>query len=158
MKQATVLALAIVSLAWLSPTAQAAKVHLKRAPVITANDDNTLTFAASLAGLGNQDVTITIIAEGDASVVLLNPSGKYVPGQNRVPVITGASGTISATEIKNGNVSFSLTTSEPEDPTWEEAGAPNANWTAFIDEVDYQRVTIIVEQGGKIVLQKTFVD
>jgi hypothetical protein len=155
MKRVATIAL-VVSLTVLS-TAQAASVHFKKAPKITENPNNTLTFAGSLTGLGNQDITITIVAEGDASVILLNPSGQYVPGQNRVPILTGASVTISSTQIKNGNVSFSLTSAEPENPTWEEAGAPNANWQAFIDEVDFDSVTIVVQQGGRIVLTKTFV-
>lgn len=157
MKRATVYTMALASLVMFGSMAQAASVHTKGTPTITVNPDDTLTFSGSLAGLGNQDVTITIVAEGDASVILLNPSGQYVPGQNRFPVITAATTTISASEIKNGNVSFSLTTSEPENPTWEEAGAPNANWSAFINEVDYDSVTIVVQQGGKIVLTKTYV-
>jgi hypothetical protein len=155
MKRASMFALAC----WIAvaSTALAANVHLKRAPSIVQNPDDTITFSASLAGLGNQDLIVSIIADGDASVILLNPSGQYVPGQNRVPVLVSATKTISAEQIKNGNVSFSLTTTEPENPTWDEAGAPNRNWSAFIDEVDYESVTLIVEQGGRIVLRKTFV-
>ena len=108
-----------------------------------------------MTGLGNADVTITVIAEGSGSVVLLNPSGQFVPGQNRFPLVLTGSQTISATEIKNGNVSFSVTTIAPENPDPLEAGAPNENWDAFFDDVDFTAARIIVQQNGKTVFQTT---
>ena len=138
----------------LSATAAfAASVHLKnnRAPRL-ADNGLTATVTGALAGLGNGDVTITCIAEGDGSVVLHNPGGNFVPGQNKVPIVVSGSQTISADEIKNGNVSFRVTTDEPETPTPDEAGAPNDNWEVILDDVDFTGFTVIVEQGGEVVL------
>ena len=149
-------ACALVGLGLAAPSVEAAKVHFKKTPVIVDNG-LTLTASGALTGLGNGDVTITIIAEGSASVVLLNPSDQFVPGQNRLPITVSGSQTISATEIKNGNVRFSVTTATPENPTPEEAGAPNDNWSAFIDDVIFSSATIIVQQGGKTVLKTTIV-
>src|SRR5438094_225445 len=100
MRRAAVLLLAAVGLALGTPDARAANVHLKGKPVITAGVD-TLTFSGALAGLGNQDVTISIQAKGMATTLCANPAGMVVPGQNKVPVLEDASTTIAASEIKN---------------------------------------------------------
>lgn len=145
----------VVGIGALIPYVDAASVRLKKGSTVTDNG-LTATVEGALTGLGNEDVTITIIAEGDGSVVLVNPSGQFVPGQNRFPLELTASETIAASEIKNGNLSFSITTTPPEDPDPLEAGAPNPNWDAFFSDVEFDSVTIIVEQGGKVVLTKTF--
>ena len=145
---------ALVAFALSVPSLEAA-VRLKKGTAIVDNG-LTLTVSGALTGLGNEDVTITVLAEGGGSVVLLNPAGAFVPGQNRFPLVLGGSQTISATEIKNGNLSFSVTTLAPEDPDPVTAGAPNPNWDAYFADVEFFSATIVVEQGGKVVLMKTF--
>jgi hypothetical protein len=49
-----------------------------------------------------------------------------------------------------------VTTAEPRQPTWDEAGAPNANWTAQISDVTFTSVTVTVVQGGEVALKQTF--
>jgi hypothetical protein len=116
----------------------AASVHFKTAPTFTDNG-TTLTVCAALAGLGNQDVTITVTSTGSGSTTCVNPSGFQAPGQNKVAVASSVSQTISASAIKNGNLSFCQTTPGP------------------INDVSFETATITVVQGGKTVLQQDFI-
>ena len=146
----------LAALAIAVPAVYAASVHFKGGNPQFTDNGTTLKTCFSLAGLGNQDVTITVKARGTASTICRNPGGNVAPGQNKFPVRTFAEETIPSTEIKNGNVSVCLTTNEPADPTAREAGCPNGNWDAEITDVHFSSVEVIVEQGGKVVLDKTF--
>src|SRR5688500_16095726 len=73
----------------------------------------TLSFCGALAGLGNQDVTITITTEGLASTNCFNQGGNMAPGQNKIPEVSTVSQTNNRNEIKNGNVSFCVSTPAP---------------------------------------------
>lgn len=157
MKRGTLTALigAIMALG-LVGTAVAANVHWKRQPTFT-DQGTTLKISGALAGLGNEDVTITAVAEGVAtSITCTNPAGKKAPGQNKPNVESLGDMTISREEIKNGNVSFTLLTEDPEQLTAREAGCPNNRWTAEINDVRFDKVTITVIQGGEEVLRDEF--
>jgi len=144
----------LLSLLFAAP-ALGASVHIKSGPTITTSP-KALQLEACLAGLGNQDVQVTITVKGDATVNCLNPSGFLVPGKNKVPITATATTTISRNEIKNGNVCFSVTAKAPDtvDPLL--AGCPNANWTAQVVSVDFTEVTLVVVQGGQVVLNQTY--
>jgi len=130
----------------------AANVHFKSAPVVTDNG-TTLTLCAALAGLGNQDVTITVSVTGSADTTCISPGGNEAPGQNKIPFAASVSTTIRSTEIKNGNVTFCVTTPGPRPISARMAGCPNNNWRARINDVDFESATITVEQGGQVVLE-----
>jgi hypothetical protein len=101
--------LSIVCVLLITGIAVAASVHFKpRGPVFRDNG-TTLNATGTLAGLGNEDVTITLQAEGTASTVGYNQGGNAAPGQN-VGISATATTTISASEIQNGQLFISLTT------------------------------------------------
>ena len=151
--RATLLALCALSLA--ASLASAASVHFKGEQTFTDNG-LTLTAAGALAGLGNGDVVITLSADGVGSALCRNPGGNAAPGQNKVPVLVAGTQIILAEAIKNGTTPYQLTTAGPEQPSAAEAGCPNGNWTAELQDVVFSSATISVEQGGATVLEQTF--
>ena len=157
---ARVLVIAAIVLGIAGGVVFAGNVHFKHSPPLTATDNGvTLTVCAGLTGLGNGDVTITVTADGTPTTTCSNQGGNQAPGQNPGDVVVVGIVTIPANKIKNGNVAFSVTTGAPAQPTWDQAGCANSNWTGAIDTLTFNSYTITVEQpsgSGNIVLQQTF--
>jgi hypothetical protein len=131
--------LALVSLAL------ADSPHFKRAPRLT---DNGLTVSASgaIAGLGNGNVIVTLdFPNATATTICTNQGGNEAPGQNPAAPVE-VSGSVLIDRVKNGNVSFSLTTIAPDNPTWDVAGCQNSNWSASIDDINFGAGTLVVQQ------------
>jgi hypothetical protein len=129
--------------------ALASSVHLKPPKGEPSFTDNGLTLTANgaLAGLGNGDVLITLTARANATATCTNPAGAtQPPGQNPAPVTVSGSQAIPQSEIKNGNVSFSVTTTGPVSPIPGAPGCPNPKWTETITDLSFTSAVITVQQ------------
>jgi hypothetical protein len=137
-------------------TTSGASVHLKGGASAQPNfvdQGLTLNAAASLAGLGNEDVLITLTATAAATSTCTNQGGNQAPGQNPAEVTVSGSQSIPAAEIKNGTTPFNVTTVAPVSPIPGAPGCPNSNWTQEITDLSFTTATITVEQpAGTVVL------
>jgi len=110
--------------------------------------DNGLTATASgkIAGLGNGNVIVTLtFPNATASTLCTNQGGNSAPGQNpAAPVDVSGSKLIS--RVKNGTITFSVTTDVPPAPSWDVAGCANSNWSASIADIHFGIGTLIVQQ------------
>jgi hypothetical protein len=124
-------------------------VHLKPPNRNPSFVDNglTLTAVGNLAGLGNEDLLITLDATANPTATCANPAGAtQPPGQNPAEVDVTGSQAIPADEIKNGNVSFNVTTQPPVTPIPGAPDCPNPQWTETITDLAFTSATITVEQ------------
>jgi hypothetical protein len=123
----------------------ASSPHYKKGPSVVDNG-LTATATGSLAGLGNGNVIVTLsFPNATGSTVCSNKGGTQAPGQN--PAAPAAvSGSQLITDVKNGTLSFVVTTLPPANPTSEAAGCPNGNWTAAFDNITFGAGTITVQQ------------
>jgi hypothetical protein len=140
-------AISILTVLVLVTLALADNPHFKRGPNLS---DNGLTASASgaITGLGNGNIIITLSFPNAVGTTVCKAPGKNgneAPGQNPALPLD-ISGSILISNVKNGNVNFSLSTDAPDDPSSEDVGCPNGNWRARFSDVSFGAGTLIVQQ------------
>jgi hypothetical protein len=126
-----------------------ASVHLKggkKAAPTYRDAGLTLVAKASLSGLGNEDILVTLDAMANVDAVCQNQGGNQAPGQNPAPISVTGTTSIPAEEIKNGNVTFTVETLAPVSPIPGAPDCPNPNWDEIIVDLTFTSATITVEQ------------
>jgi hypothetical protein len=144
--------LLVLSLVLAATIAAAANVHLKggkNAEPTFFDNGLKLEVIGAIAGLGNENGLVTLIAEGNPIATCQNPGNgeHFPPGQNPAPVtLTGTQAFDPDDFEKNGNYTFTVETDAPETPVAGAPDCPNVRWTEEIIDVAFTSATIIVEQ------------
>ena len=129
---------AILIVALTAVVAIAAGAHFLGTPTLST-DSQKLTVCASVAGLGNADISVTVSAT--ATTTCTNKGNNVPPGQTET-----VSGSKSNIHTENGRADFCVTTNSASNP------CPDG----MKPQTTFSNVKISVYQGGKLVLQQTF--
>jgi hypothetical protein len=129
----TLIAISVVSLVALSFTAAASAQSGHFVGTPTCTDIGTqVQCTGKVAGLGGTTFTITVSAQGTASVTCTNPAGNVAPGQSFSTGVTGTSGPFATP--RNGQARFTVTSNAPTAPA---GSCPNPKWTATVTDVAF---------------------
>ena len=147
-------AAALIS-AFAMTSAWAASPHFKRGgepvcTVTTSANSASVSCTGKLAGLGNDDLLITVTVSGFAVYQCQNAGGNTAPGQNKVLIGPAVAPTlIDADEIKNGNLTFTTNPAvltAPATVSGAQAGCPNPNWTGVNPTLTVTDISLVIEQ------------
>jgi hypothetical protein len=149
-----VLAAVFATAALAVSAALASSPHFKRGgtPVCTFSGTTSIPVSCTgtLAGLGNEDLSLHLSVSGFALYQCQNGGGNIAPGQNRVLVGPATSDTaIPASAIKNGNLTFTTnpaTLTAAPTVSGAVAGCPNSNWTGVNPTVTLTSITLVIDQ------------
>jgi hypothetical protein len=138
---------ALVTVLALAGVASADSPHFKHGSP-SAITDNGLTFSqkASVSGLGNGDIVVTLtITNVQPTARCINPAGQEkVPGQNPAPTDVSGSVAIPGSDIKNGNLTITVSTAEPSpNPIPGAPDCPNASWTEPITDMELSADSVV---------------
>ena len=143
--------LAAVALALTATDAAAANLHFVGRPTADL-DGTTLVVSGKVAGLGNQDITVTVEVDGEVVVFCINPGGNEPPGQNKEPFTAVESQTF-VSSAKNGQFTFSIDVdlAEAIQAAVDAHECPNENWEKEAGDVTLDSATVTVQQGGRTI-------
>lgn len=146
---AITLAVLVAAVGMTAASALAASIHFKQgtspSAAISGAQNETLTVAGTLVGLGRQPGTITLDASGFVSSQCANPgtNGKVVEAHSGTTELASGSVSINPDSItKSGNYPFQV--SATANPT---SQCPNPNWTQS-STVVFTSYTLTVTQGS----------
>ena len=138
------LGIVVAAISITAVVAFAVSVHLKAKPPLTFTDNTgpapatnlTLSTSGALTGLGNGDVVIAVSATANPTAQCCNPGAECkVPGHNPAAVNLGGVAAFPGADIKNGNLSFSVSTKAPSTSITPPAECPNNSWTETITDL-----------------------
>ena len=138
---------ALLALAFISTLMVSADNPKYRKGPSVSDNGLTATATGTLTGLGNGNVIVTLsFPDATGGTNCTSPGGgSTAPGQNpalSVPVSDSA----LITDVKNGNLSFTVTTNTPDNPTPGAAGCPNNNWSAAFSDLNFGCGTCLIQQ------------
>lgn len=137
--------IAVISTLTFAGTALAQAGHFVGTP--TCRDIGTqVECTGKVAGLGGTTFTITVEAEGIASVECTNPAGNVAPGQTFETDLAGTSGPHPTP--RNGQFRFTVASAEPSAPP---GSCPNPKWTAEVTDVEFTSdATLTLREDGNV--------
>ena len=100
--------------------------------------------SGKVAGLGGTTFTITVEAQGTASVTCTNPAGNVAPGQSFTTTVTGTSGPFPTP--RNGQARYTVKSDAPTAPA---GSCPNPRWTATVTDVQFTTATLTLSEDGQ---------
>ena len=117
----------------------------------TCSDIGTqVQCSGKVAGLGGTTFTITVAAQGTASVTCTNPAGNVAPGQSFSFTAQGSSGPFLTP--RNGQSPYTVTSNAPSAPA---GSCPNPRWTATVTDVAFTTATISLFEDSNLSDQVT---
>jgi hypothetical protein len=119
----------------------------------------SLIASGRVAGMGQENITIQLDAEGIPTVMCTNKSGKQAPGQNPPKVSAhGSQFLVKESYTKNGSTPFWVETSAPTPLNATKAGCPSNQWTATITFVAWTNATLSVyaTDSGALLLREYY--
>ena len=155
--KASRLALCLSLLAALTLSANpafAASLHFVGSPKAAVVDD-AVVVTGKVAGLGNEDITVTIEVDGEVTVFCISPGGNKAPGQNKEP-FTAVDSRTFVPSAKNGQFTFRIEVdlAEAIQDAVDAHECPNGNWTKEAGPIDLESATVTVEQGGQTITRE----
>ena len=131
--------------------AKAANLHFVGRPTATVDGDNVVV-SGKVAGLGNQDITVTVEVNGEVVVFCINPGGNEPPGQNKEPFTAVESQTF-VPSADNGQFTFQIVVdiAAAVQAAVDAHECPNPNWEKEAGDVTLDSATVTVEQGNRTI-------
>ena len=143
----SLLALLVLSAA----DAMAANLHFVGRPTAAA-DGETVVVTGKVAGLGNEDITVTVEVDGEVAVFCVSPGGNRAPGQNKEP-FTAVDFQTFTPSAKNGQFTFTIEVdlADAIQAAVDAHECPNRNWDKEAGDVTLDSATVTVEQGDQVI-------